>query len=264
MTEPLSVSLSAYPKSGVTYLSFMLFYCFFPEECQVLDIGSKYVIDIHAHPDAVHDPSHLRRFYKSHHPYERSLASAKKADKVIYLVRDPIDVMMSAWDFKHLVAGTDRSLENEAFRPYVDRWLASGGDAFPEYGSWVAHVRSWLDQTAIPLHLVEYEKLVDQPEAELEDILKFLGADVPSSRRANALRQSSMKEMAALEERQIEQSRLTGSPRHPAIGSGHDRGYRFVNKGYRDSYHRVLTNDQRLQADQMFGRGVGQHVRKGR
>src|SRR5580704_13818757 len=46
------VSLSAFPKSGVTYLSFLLFHGLFPDSADVHDLERKYIIDIHAHPRA--------------------------------------------------------------------------------------------------------------------------------------------------------------------------------------------------------------------
>ena len=55
-------SLSAFPKSGVTYLSFLMFHSLFPDSCNIRDLESKYVIDIHGNPQAAFaDPNEIGR-----------------------------------------------------------------------------------------------------------------------------------------------------------------------------------------------------------
>src|SRR5471030_63928 len=138
-------SLSAFPKSGVTYLSFLMFHCAFPDTCDIHDLESKYVIDIHGFPQANFGDPLAPRLIKSHFPCVPGLPFVSRIAKSVYLIRDPIDVMMSAWDFKALL-GAEASAEQKAaaFRVYVRRWVETGGTDFVEFGSWVNHVRSWL------------------------------------------------------------------------------------------------------------------------
>ena len=102
------VSLSAFPKSGVTYLSFLLFHSLFPDSADVHDLERKYIIDIHAHPRAAPAAVGGMRLFKSHLPYNPAVPIIKATNKAIYLIRHPIDVMMSAWDFENLVGGGNR------------------------------------------------------------------------------------------------------------------------------------------------------------
>jgi hypothetical protein len=246
------VSLSAFPKSGVTYLSFLLFYSLFPEECDIHEIERKYILDIHAFPDATFADPDGPRLIKSHFPYVPRMPVIRSTGKAIYLLRHPIDVMASAWDFENLTAGGSRATGSPEFRAYVRRWIETGGDAFPWCGTWVQHVRSWLSQTDIPVHVVHYEDLVDRPESQLASIFAFLSVSVPAERARRALEKSSMRAMAAVEQQEVD-SRREGVFFRDSLAPGYSRGHRFINKGYRGSYERLLTEEERALCDRTFG-----------
>jgi len=245
-------SLSAFPKSGVTYLSFLLFHSLFSDDCDIHYLEQKYILDIHAYPNATFGDPRAPRFIKSHFPYNPAIPAVRLTSKAIYLIRHPIDVMMSAWDFEHLVNGGVRQTQSLAFRAYVRRWVTTGGDSFAEFGSWLQHVRSWLGQSAIPVHLVAYENLVDSPDRELKSILGFLGVQVPAERQRIAIDRSSMKSMAALESQEVE-NRTDGIFFRNNLSVGYAQGHRFINKGYRKSYETLLTSEERAIADKTFG-----------
>jgi hypothetical protein len=251
-------SLSAFPKSGVTYLSFLLFYSLFSDDCDIHDLERKYILDIHAYPDAKFGDPRAPRLIKSHFPYNPAIPAIRLTNKAIYLIRHPIDVMMSAWDFVPLVTGGVRETQSPAFRAYVRRWVRSGGDAFPEYGTWIGHVRSWLGQSNIPVHLVTYENLVDSPERELTSILGFLGIQVPAERQRMAIDRSSMKSMATLESQEVE-NRINGIFFRDSLAVGYGQGHRFVNKGYRNSYETLLSSQERAIADMTFGAEIARY-----
>lgn len=250
-------SLSAFPKSGVTYLSFLMFHSLFSDDCDIRDLESRYIIDIHGFPQANFADLRAPHIIKSHFRYSPHLPFVERTAKAVYLLRHPIDVMMSAWDFKALL-GAPVNIESQqmAFRAYVRRWVETGGTDFPEFiGSWVNHVRSWLGQTNIPVHLVTYRNLVDRPHEELAAILNFLGIDVSEAQRHRAIERSSMKAMAAFEEKEVDSGK-DGVFFRKGLTIGHDQGHRFVNKGYRDSYQTVLTDEERKIADQTFAEGL--------
>jgi hypothetical protein len=257
------VSLLAFPKSGVTYLSFLLFHSLFPDSADVHDLERKYIFDIHARrawrsPETIDGPRAApasvggMRLFKSHLPYNPALPIIKATNKAIYLIRHPIDVMMSAWDFENLVGGGNRTTQSPAFRDFVARFISTGGMAFPEYGPWMAHVRSWLGQSQIPVHLVTYPRLVAEPADELEKILDFLGTRISAERIAHAVERSSMKSMAALEEQEVAKG-IEGVFFNKKLSTGYGQGHRFINKGYKNSYDKMLTAEERAKADAMFG-----------
>jgi Sulfotransferase domain len=251
------ISLSAFPKSGVTYLSFLLFYNLFSDACDIHELERKYILDIHAYPNANFADERVPRLIKSHFPYNPAIPSVRLTGKAIYLIRNPIDVMMSAWDFEHLVSGGVDDVQSPAFRAFVHRWLASGG-SFGAFGPWLQHVRSWHAQSKVPVHTVTYENLVDWPERELKSILDFLDLNVSPERQRIAIERSSMKSMAALELQEVE-NRVDGIFFRNSLTAGYSKGHRFINKGYRNSYETVLSAEERAIADKTFGDEIARY-----
>lgn len=265
MTRDL-ISLSAFPKSGVTYLNFLLFHCLYGDEADLHALERRYVIDIHAHPDARFAVAGAPRLVKSHFPCDPSLPHVARTARAVYLMRDPIDVMMSAWDYANFVGADGTPPGNPAadpaFRAFVGKWLETGGAGFAVAGTWVEHVRSWLVQDTVPVHRVAYRDLVDHPARELAAILAFLDLDVPAERQALAVERSSMAAMAALETQEVQAGR-DGVFFHPELTAGYGRGRRFVNRGYRDCYRTVLTDAERAIADHTFGPVLRTHFPQG-
>ena len=249
---PDLISLSAFPKSGVTYLSFLLFYSFFSDECDIHDLERKCIVDIHAYPNATFDDTRALHMVKCHYLYDPAFYPLLRSiNRAIYMIRHPIDVMMSGFDFDHLVAGAVPETQSPEFRAFVKRWIASGGQT-THWGSWTQHIRSWLRQTTIPVHLVTYENLVDDPERELKSIINFIGVKVPAERQHIAIERSSMKAMAALESHELAK-RINGIFFRNDLAVGYGHGLRFINKGYRNCYETVLTPEERTLADKTFG-----------
>lgn len=225
----------------------------------IRNLERKYIIDVHAYPNASFGDPRAPRLIKSHFPYNPAIPAVRLTNRAIYLVRHPIDVMMSAWDFNHLIWGGVCDTQSPAFRVYVHHWLVTGGGTFPEFGPWTQHVRSWLGQSDIPIHLVTYENLVDNPERELKSILDFLCIHVPVERQRVAIERSSMKSMAALESEEVEK-RVDGIFFRNSLASGYGQGHRFINKGYRKSYEILLNSEERAIADRTFGNEIAQYL----
>jgi hypothetical protein len=251
-------SLCAFPKSGVTYLSFLLFHTLFSEDCDIHDLERKYILDIHEYPNAAFADARAPRLIKSHFPFNPAIPVVRATSKAIYLIRHPIDVMMSAWDFGHLIQGGARDTQSSAFRSYVRQWVATGGDAFGAFGTWIQHVRSWLGQSSIPVHVVTYENLVDDPEHELQSILDFLRLQVAPEKQRIAIERSSMKSMAALESQEVEKQ-INGIFFRSNLAAGYGQGHRFINKGHRNSYETLLTPEERAIADKTFGAEIARY-----
>src|SRR6202166_2966474 len=102
--------IAAFPKSGITYLNFMLFHILFdrPQDARLID--SDYIFDVHESLARVPPARETPRYLKIHFPYSPRIPLRERASRAVYLLRDPIDVMMSLWDFKHLL-GEDGLLE---------------------------------------------------------------------------------------------------------------------------------------------------------
>jgi hypothetical protein len=248
---------AAYPKSGITYLNFMLFHALFDAPGDAARIDSDYIIDIHENLARVPAADGRRHFVKTHFSYDPAMPLHERAERAICLVRDPIDVMMSIWDFIHLMGHPSlldgAAAEKEAiFRNFVARWVTTGGDQVAGAGTWVSNVTSWLDQRSLPVLLVRYEGLRADPVAQLARICTFLGAAVPPERIVDAAHRSAAGEMRKQEQREID-SKQAGAFYRPELETGYSRGFRFVGRLNQNSYDTVLTDAERREADRVFG-----------
>jgi hypothetical protein len=248
---------AAYPKSGITYLNYMLFNALFDEPRDPARIDTDYIIDIHENLARVPPPGQRRQYVKTHFSYDRAMPLLARAERAVYLVRDPIDVMMSAWDFRHLLGDTSvldasEAVRDRLLREFVARWVTTGGDAAGFGQTWVGNVTSWMEQRDLPVLFVRYESLKADPAAQLARVCAFLGETVAPARVAEAAQQSSVGAMPQQEQREID-TKQSGAFYRPMLERGYAEGFRFVGKLNTNSYATVLTEPERQAADRVFG-----------
>jgi hypothetical protein len=248
--------IAAFPKSGITYLNYMLFPLLFDAAQDVERIDSDYIFDLHDHLGSVPPPGDTPRYVKIHFGFGPGLPLYARAARAVYLVRDPIDVMMSVWDFMHLVGGGGLLQASEAerqakFASFRQHWLSTGGAMFPYAGSWIENVRSWLEETSLPVLVVRYETLKSAPTSQLERVLGFLGLSATAERIAQAVVAGSVENMRNQESREIA-NRRAGSFYRPSLAAGYAQGYRFVGRINQNSYDKVLSAAERGLADKVF------------
>lgn len=68
------------------------------------------------------------------------------------------------------------------------------------WGSWSEHVESWLHQSVMPVHLVRYEDLLQQPAVVFAGIVRFCGLVLDEERVRRAVRFSSFDELRRQEQ----------------------------------------------------------------
>jgi hypothetical protein len=248
--------VAAFPKSGITYLNYMLFHILFDRPEHVTRIDSDYIFDVHEHLASIPPPGAAACYAKSHFPFGLFMPLFDRAARAVVLVRDPIDVMMSAWDFKHLL-GEDGLLEvtpgehAAMFESFCRHWLTTGGLIYPFAGSWVANVRSWLEQSDIPIVVVRYERLKEQPFEQLRRVLDFLERPASDRRIQAAIEASTVENMRKHETDEVA-SGVAGAFYRPSLARGYAQGYRFVGRLNQDSYQKILGPGARQVADQVF------------
>jgi hypothetical protein len=97
--------------------------------------------------------------------------------KAVYIVRNPLDVAVSRafHDGHEDMARAVEALCNPA--------AAIGGDGKQQLkqclGDWSHHVRSWVDQSEIPVLTVRYEDMLDDAARELTRVIGFVFPDHP-------------------------------------------------------------------------------------
>ncbi len=163
-------------------------------------------------------------FVKTHacYPWRRKDFAAARG--LIYVVRDPRDVVLSWYHYQRGLYGYADGLPG-----FIDDWLA--GRIYP--GSWLQHVRSWTDSgpSRHPrLVTVRYEDLRQNCAGEIGRLCHLLGLPYAQGQIEVAVKQATLAEMKKKEAvgmRQVE--------RRP--------GFSFINQGNVGGWQTALTPD---------------------
>lgn len=155
----------------------------------------------------------------------------------ILIVRHPLDVAVSY--AAHNSSDLDNSIERlEDDRAMLNATPTRGSEYLPvDLGSWSAHTASWLDQRALPMLVLRYEDMLDDPAGALMQVAKACGIDASPETAATAARACSI-------ERLREAESATGfGERPPGMGA-------FFREGRRGRGAELLSPAQvaRLQA----------------
>jgi hypothetical protein len=190
---PDDVFLVSYPKSGNTWTRFLVANLVHPEK----------QVDFANINELTPDPEALTKRDLAQKPRPRIIKSHQYFDpryrRVIYIVRDPRDVVLSAY---HFDIKRQAIAENHSLEMYVTDFVRGKTDH--EYGTWAENVASWLYVRGSDpgFLLVRYERLQSHGIQELTRIAQFLNIPSDSQRLTLALEQSSAKRMRELEQKQ--------------------------------------------------------------
>jgi hypothetical protein len=111
----------------------------------------------------------------------------------IYIVRNPLDVVLSFADYQGVTI--DIAIKAMGMANFE---LPRDGDAITSpLGSWTQNVRSWTAKPSPAMHVVRYEDMLADPQQAFGNVLAFLGVDAPQERIEKAVRHSSFKELRA-------------------------------------------------------------------
>lgn len=190
---PDDVYLVSYPKSGNTWTRFLIANLAFPEA----GVDFKNINELTPDPEALSKRKLLTvprpRIIKSHQYFD------PRYPKVIYIVRDPRDVLLSQYHF-----AIKRRLIPDDFpiKEYLPRFL--GKDQDHNYGNWRDNVASWfyLRRNNPDFLLIRYEDLLSDGKQQLARIADFLGLPQDAHRIESALQRSSAERMRELEKKQ--------------------------------------------------------------
>lgn len=131
---------------------------------------------------------------------------------VIYILRNPLDIATSC--AHHWGVSVEQAVKRMC-DPGHGLTRSQGeitDQLFQRVGSWSSHVESWLDESALPIHLVRYEDLLREPETVFGNVVKFCSLPPEDYRVHNAVIFSDFSELqrqektAAFRERPIKAS----------------------------------------------------------
>ena len=174
-----TVWLVSYPRSGNTWIRFLLTAILHPEvPVSYLELQT-YIPDLHQirikTPSKKDLEDWVEKFgvqpiiIKSHYQFLSSY------DKVIYLYRDPRDVLLSYYYFYNQNRiGRDETAEWVEFGEFFNMFLR--GEF--RWGVWNNHVNFWVSFASIEKCLVSFEDLFNDTYSTVKKITEFLGLDI--------------------------------------------------------------------------------------
>ena len=213
---PNDALLAAYPRSGSTWMRFLLYESLTGQSAE-FDAVNTYK-GRNARPVLAGGG----RVVGTHERYSHG------DRKVIYLARDPRSIVISEFKLERR-QGSQRS-----FDEFFDAFLNGNSNPF---GSWSDHVQFWM--TSLParrghLHLVKFEELRSNPEQTLAQVTDFLGVSVDSTKIETVVRNNAVDRMRAKED-VAPKDTFTRARSHEI---------RFVNEGATQSWQEQLSPPQ--------------------
>lgn len=190
------IYLVSYPKSGNTWMRYLLTYAIWPEladmdlvemAAYIPSVGLQIDKDAMLYPDS--PCNHLpHRIIKSHHRYdERSKHHVRRA---IYIARDGRDAIVSYWHFCN-----QRDKTSIPFSEFVEL------SASPEhsYGPWREHVLGWAHAPLEAKLILRYEDMLTDAPSCLRRVLEFAEIEATDSVIAQAVNRASFNSMKTFE-----------------------------------------------------------------
>jgi hypothetical protein len=196
--NPNDVFFCTYPKSGTTWVRFVLF-----EMLSGLPSGFKLtnelMLPVGQHSKAMPLLPGGGRLIGTHEHYQ------KQYHRAIYLVRDARDVVLSEWAYLKALEFADDDLDK-----FIKTFLFTTVSAF---GPWPQHVSSWLDSPIAGtdnLLIVRFEDIRQDPMAWFTRIAEFLKVDVPREKIELAIANNSLEKMREKENKEPVRASIKG------------------------------------------------------
>ena len=155
--------LFSYPRSGNTWLRHIIMHLrhsSLAHDFEELENSIPTIDTLEFNERLAKMPSGMR-FFKSHLPHEPYFLTGK----VVYVVRDGRDVLLSNHDYYRHIKGYKGDLDQ-----FLDKFLTG----WMRYGNWPKNVQSWLAHIDHPnLLLVKYEDMRANPLKAVRSICAF-------------------------------------------------------------------------------------------
>ena len=187
------ILLASYPMSGNTWMRFLIANLIYPDREVSFDNLHRLVLDPDVTVKRDFDRAPRPRIIKTDGSFD------PRYRRVIYVVRDPRDVVLSQYCYLRKLARIDDEFPVEDF---VERFVT--GELNRHLGSWGENVGSWLaTRSRHPgFLLLRYEDLVSGTARELSRVADFAGLPATPESIARAVERSSAEEMRESEKKQ--------------------------------------------------------------
>jgi len=126
---------------------------------------------------------------------KKPLVSGNASSKAIYFIRNPLDVAVSF--AHHLGVPVEKSVDvmnNEKYA-FCNRSDRLHNQLEQRLLSWSGHVKSWMEQTIIPVKVLRYEDMLLNTFDTFSDAIKFIGLEYSETDIYKAIDFSSFNEL---------------------------------------------------------------------
>lgn len=225
------VWLASYPKSGNTWLRFMLYAYMFGPPAESIHVAQR-IPDIHREVPGQLPPAEIE-LIKTHFKLSDEHPRINETTRAIHIVRNPRDVVLSALNYRKLTGQGSRVFtEGNYIRSFIKAqgdldWLRLG------FGTWIEHARTWRSTEKFPVLALRYEDLKANPASGLRAMIEFLDIELDESRIEQAVQASSFDTMRAMEIREKEAPVEDARNKRLFVGDtkATRKGIYFVNTG---------------------------------
>lgn len=253
------VWIASYPKSGNTWVRFLVANLFYRPITESAALQAL-VPDIHVGVNAGHLRGDNTRFIKTHWKYHQKMPLREDTVGVVYIVRHPMQVIVSNLNYFLLRKGEDYFNASERRQAdiktsYVELFIEHGGS--PEWidhgmGSWLENVATWHNKDMpFPVYFARYEDMKRDPAEFVAGLCRFFHQEKTENEIATAIAASSFESLRAMEDREVAEEK-PGFFTSEGFKASKGQGRRFMNEGKVDSYRRYLTPEQIEAADARF------------
>lgn len=129
------------------------------------------------------------------HAYGVELIPANVTRQAIYIIRNPLDVVLSYG--RHYGMTPEQTIY--AFSRSDNSSAAEASTVAQFLGSWSDHVKSWDQGTAFPTLVIRYEDMLENPTETFAKVLTSMGIEPEAEQLEKAIRFSSFDEVSKQE-----------------------------------------------------------------
>jgi hypothetical protein len=232
--------IASYPRSGNTWLRFVLFDILVSGQTSGFDEVNHIIAEVGLHQPAIPLLPGEGRLIKTHEAYR------KQYQKAIYLVRDVRDVVLSEFAYQKALGWVP-----DDFEDFLRRFLS--GEVNP-FSPWHEHVPGWVNSPLASTPnflLIRFEELRRNTEQVVNCVLDFLGVMVDPQVVRAAIANNTVKKMQEKEQRSPQLSDTAPKPTASEES-------RFIRSGSVGGWRNRLTPAQVERIEQTAGKVLAQ------